>query len=404
MPVRCIAVSADGSLVAAGQENGRIVVWSPASGHKVAALDNSRNRLNCLSFGRDVRRPEPTGPGPEVPHWLLAAGDSGGTVTVWDLTRREIGSYCLGSNYDVYAMAFSPDGATIASCGRGLKLWDLRHGRTLLDSTSNAQQFSLAFAPDGQRLALGSWVGFGPGGVEVKELDNGRGIQTLYGLRGQFAQMCFSPDGRRVAGLSATFEVAVWDRRTGKLLRLLDAPVGLFADNAGLAFSADGRRFALAAGERATLWDIETGAVLGMWRLPGGLADRLAFDGSDRLRLLRSETKSGRVPPVTAYHPKDHPRVLRLRRLTVPDRMEVVREIGDFNLHIYYADAAPDGSTFVYEGVGGAAGGLMSRSIKAFDGATGRELWSVPVGPQSHSGTLLVRPEQPCREARPPPR
>ena len=126
--------------------------------------------------------------------------------------------------------------------------------------------------PDGRRLALGAWTGFGPGGVEVWELDNGRGIQTLYGLRGQVAWTCFSPDGRRVAGLSQTFEVGVWDRETGKLLRLLDAPVGLFADNAGLAFSADGRRFALAAGERATLWDVETGAVLGSWKLPGGLA------------------------------------------------------------------------------------------------------------------------------------
>ena len=86
------------------------------------------------------------------------------------------------------------------------------------------------------------------------------------------------------------------------------------------------------SGERATLWDVETGAVLGSWKLPGGLCDKLAFEGPDRLRLLRSETKSGRVPPTSGYHSKEHPRVLRLRRLTVPDRMEVVREIDDFNI------------------------------------------------------------------------
>ena len=45
IPVRCIAVSLDGSLVAAGQETGRIDVWSPASGRTVATLDNGRNRL-----------------------------------------------------------------------------------------------------------------------------------------------------------------------------------------------------------------------------------------------------------------------------------------------------------------------------------------------------------------------
>jgi len=398
IPVRCIAVSPDGSLVAAGQETGRIIVWSPATGRTVATLDNGRNRLNCLSFGRDVRRTEPTGPGPDAPHWLLAAGDSGGTVTVWDLTRREIGSYCLGSTYDVYAVAFSPDGATLASCGRyAAKLWDLRCGRTLLDLSANgafsgAYQLSLAFVPDGRRLARGAWPAFGPGGVEVWELDNGRGIQTLHGLRGQVEWTCFSPDGHRLAGLSQTFEAGVWDRETGNLLRLFDAPVGLFADNAGLAFSADGRRFALASGERATLWDVETGAVLGSWTLPGGLCDRLAFEGPDRLRLLRSETKSGRVPPTSGYHPKDHPRVLRLRRLTVPDRIVVVREIDDFNLHVFSAAVSPDGSTFVAEGLGRAAEGSVSRSLKALDGATGRELWSVPVLSKINSASVSIDP------------
>ncbi len=396
IPVHCIAVSPDGSLVAAGQETSRIIVWTPESGRKVAMLDNGRNRLNCLSFGRDVRRPEPTGPGLDTPHWLLAAGDSGGTVTVWDLTRREVGSYCLGSQYDVYAVTFSPNGATLASCGRDrARLWDLRSGRTLLDtsrSISSSASYGLAFVPDGRRLALGAYTEFNPGGVEVWELDNGRGIKTLHGPRGQVAWTCFSPDGRRVAALSQTFEAGVWDRETGNLLRLFDAPVGLFADNADLAFSADGRRFALASGERATLWDVDTGAVLGSWTLPGGLCDRLAFEGLDRLRLLRSETKSGRVPPTGGYHPKDHPRVLRLRRLSVSDRMEVVREIDDFNTHVFGDAVTPDGSTFVAEGQGGAAGGTVSRSLKAFDGATGRELWSVPVLSRGDGANFKIDP------------
>jgi hypothetical protein len=228
--------------------------------------------------------------------------------------------------------------------------------------------------------------------VEVWDLDNGRGIQTLYGPRGQIDWTAFSPDGGRIAGLSHTFEIGVWDRASGRLLRLLEAPVGYLADNAGLALSTDGRRLALASGERATLWDVETGAVLGSWTLPGGLCDKLAFEGPDRLRLLRNETRSGRVPPTAGYHPKDHPRVLRLRRLTIPDRIEVLREIGEFNLNVYHADVTWDGSTFVAEGIGGIADGPPSRSFKAFDGATGRELWSVPVLSRADGAFFRIDP------------
>ena len=393
--VRCIAVSLDGSLVAAAQETGQIVVWSPTTGRTIVTLDNGRNRLNCLSFGRDVRRPEPTAPGPGTPHWLLAAGDSGGTVTVWDVTRHRIASYCLGSNYDVYAVAFSPDGETLASCGRAAaKLWDLRYGRTLIDiGATSAYQLSLAFEPGSRRLAVGAWSMFGPGGVGVWDLDNGRGVRTLYGLRGQVDSTGFSPDGRRVAALSQAFEAGVWDVETGKLLRLLDVPMGLFADNAGLAFSSDGRRFAVVSGERATLWDVETGVVLGSWTLPGAIGDRLAFDGLDRLRLFRCETKTGRVPPTLGYDWKIHPRVLRLRRLTVPDRIEVVREIDDFNIHLYGAAVTPDGSTFLAEGTGSTAGGAVSRSFKAFDGATGRDFWSAPVLSKNSSAIVMIDPD-----------
>ena len=139
---------------------------------------------------------------------------------------------------------------------------------------------ALAFSPDGTRLAVGSRTAHGdPGGVDVYQLEEGRGIRTFRGLRGPVPKTIFSPDGRLIAGLSQDWQVAIWDQASGQLRITLDVPQGLVADNSGLAFSPDSKRFAFSAGRQAKLWDVETGKELGVWPLPEGLQDTLAFRG-----------------------------------------------------------------------------------------------------------------------------
>ena len=66
-------------------------------------------------------------------------------------------------------------------------------------------------------------------------------------------------------------QVAIWDRDSGKLHITLDVPQGLVADNSGLAFSPDGRRFAFSAGHQAKLWDLDTGKQMRAWSFPEGM-------------------------------------------------------------------------------------------------------------------------------------
>jgi WD40 repeat protein len=172
--------------------------------------------------------------------------------------------------------------------------------------------------------------------------------------------------------------VAIWERASGRLIRVLDAPRGLYADNAGLAFSPDGRRFAFAAGHEARMWDVETGEKVGSWTLPEGFTDTLAFRGPDRLLLLRTETRDGKGFPYRfdpANHPSVRPRAEVLRDLLGKDPAEPIRVIEDFNWEVRRIDAAPDGSRFVIEGVSGPEG--KTRTINAYD-ATGARLWALP--------------------------
>ena len=117
-----VAFSPDGSLLAAGDEEGRIQVIWLKTGKLLTTLQAGRTTIYCLAFARDRRRtatPDVAGRDgrPILPQntdgqgWLLAAGDAGGTVTVWDVGLRIPRSYCRGSPYHVFAVTFSPDGA-----------------------------------------------------------------------------------------------------------------------------------------------------------------------------------------------------------------------------------------------------------------------------------------------------
>ncbi len=65
--VSVVALSPDGTLFAAGDEDGRIAIWPLPEGEPVAILEGRRNRVNCLLFGPDPLRrndaPRPGTPG-----------------------------------------------------------------------------------------------------------------------------------------------------------------------------------------------------------------------------------------------------------------------------------------------------------------------------------------------------
>jgi eukaryotic-like serine/threonine-protein kinase len=375
----CVAISPDRSLVAAGDEAGRITVWSLSNGRVEAVHRSGQSSIHCLAFGANrhsTRRDEParTGAG-----WLLAAGDAGGTITVWDLGSGIPRSYCRGSYHDIYSVVFSPDATTLASAGRhNTQLWDSTTGRPLLEVPDGDYTKGLAFSPDGRRLAVANsrWRG-----VVVLEVDFGRGIQSLRGLKAQVARVIFSADGRQIAALSHDWRIAIWDAGAGQLTHSFDAPKGLVADNAALAFSADGRRFAVASGgvtsSAATMWDLDSGRDVTTWRLPPGLVDSLAFQPSGNLLSCRCETRDSRRGPFSDAKPREYPRVCRVRNLTGPAPTTPLAEFDEFNWAVDTIVAPQDGAFFVVVGRGGPDGSRVLN--KVVDGATGNLIGVIPM-------------------------
>jgi serine/threonine protein kinase/WD40 repeat protein len=374
-----VALTEGGTMVAAGFEEGTIAAWTVPDGAAIGPIVAGHNRINCVQFGRDPRRRLADGvKAPPGAGWLLAAGDAGSDVTVWDLRNRVLLSRCRGSVYQVFSLAFSPDGMTLASGGRNeAKLWDLATGRLLLDLREGNYLHALAFSPDGQRLAV-AWDNpvNATHGVSIWVLEDGRGIHTLRGPGSHVEKLVFSLDGARLAALTQAWQVGVWDRRDGRLLRLLDVPPAHFIDNAGMAFSADGRQFAFSAGHEARLWDLETGAQIGIWSLPEGLQDQVHFREPGRILLGRCETKDGRGSPFGNHPSKDYPRVYVIRELSGREAARMLARIEDFSTHIYGAALSADGTSLALEGIS-IVQGKPVRSVGIYDAATGRAQWPI---------------------------
>jgi serine/threonine protein kinase/WD40 repeat protein len=380
-PARSLAFAPDGSLLAAGDEQGRITVWELARGERVARLSANPLPIHALALGRTRLRRDGA-----APDWLLAAGEHGGTVTVWDLRTQLPRAFCRGSHHAVAAVAFSPDGATLVSAARHrARLWDALTGRLLLELPAAYVLTEVAFAPDGKRLAASAIPAFGDAGrVLLWDLEEARGVQTLRGLTAQVTLVRFSPDGHLVGALSQEWQLGVWETHSGRLLHVFQTPRGITADNAAFAVDSKGRLLAFATWQSARLWDLRAGQLLRSWTLPPGLVDQLAFAGG-KLLLFRAESRDGKAAPFGDSW-QDNPRVCRIRNLLGPDPLKPLAERTDFGRYVFTAEAAPDGSFFVAEGYGGPQG--KDRAIKAFAGLTGKVIWEVR-SQRSAAGSLL---------------
>jgi WD40 repeat protein len=269
-------LSPDGKHLAGTDGGSEVKVWDTQTGRETLTLKGHTGRVQRVAFSPDGRR------------LVSAAADR--TVKVWDAQTGEEQLTFKGHAGPVDdrdsvrggmgPVAFSPDGRRVASgrsvgVGTGtrtawpaeVKVWDVQTGREVVTYRQNVGAIrSVAFSPDGKRLASAAGTWWPGGGIaEIKVWDAETG-QELHTLPSGGTSVAFSPDGRRIAGAGddpgdrpGSGEVKVWDAETGRELLTLQGHTSRVSD---VAFSPDGQRLASAGGEEVRVWDAQTGQQL----------------------------------------------------------------------------------------------------------------------------------------------
>jgi WD40 repeat protein len=257
--LRTVALSPDGTTLAAGGLGGVICVWDRATRQERLRLFLRREDHDEWRMHEALARVGPVEPiflkgisalafGPDG---RMLAATNGQVAKVWDTTTgRELWTLDGGPD-GASCLAFSPDGSTFAVGGRRrLELWDVRTWQRRLNLGGPSTWVScLAFTADGTSLAGGdNWQ------IKLWDPTTGRVKRILPGSPASIVALAFTPDGRTLASANPNGTVRLWQLGTGQELYSLEKPESTVNS---LAFSPDGQ--ILAAGGDHGVW---------LWRAP----------------------------------------------------------------------------------------------------------------------------------------
>ncbi len=285
--VERVAFSPNGKLVALGDSNSQVAVYVPeGKGNQLAmsvqgvdlgevmGVGFSADSGSVFTCGRDGKARLTAGPSPD--------GTSVGN------TATKLRDF-LGHDKAVTGLAVTSDGKFLVTSGedKTVRVWDVTSGKSLRSFQGHmTKATAVAVRGDGRQVASAS----DDGAVRVWDLNTTDEHRALTESKESLWAVAIAPNGKRVASAGADKKIRVYELETGKLEATLDAGAAMTS----LVFLPDSNLLVAGGGDKVVkVWDV-TGKKVEK-ELPGHALAVLALGASDDGKLVVSGSADSSV-------------------------------------------------------------------------------------------------------------
>ncbi|EUC54453.1 vegetative incompatibility protein HET-E-1, putative, partial [Rhizoctonia solani AG-3 Rhs1AP] len=279
-----VAISPDSTYIAAGLSGGTIQIWDVTSGKAISELSTgSKSRVNMLTYSADgTRIISHSESNLEMTERLLCLFDARNTSAPLNANAS------LGHTEPISSIDISPNGERIVSgSGDTICVWDPITGQLVLGPLTGHTDYVyiVRYSPVGSRFlscsednTLRQWDAQTGDGLVVKNpiVD-----------KTSFISAAYSPDGNHIATISYDAIVCVWSSKTGEqILGLMQGE----EEGLSIQFSTDGATLLTSWSDGAVrIWDMQSGQLVSSIPSQVGLSLVASAFSPDGLRNVIAE-------------------------------------------------------------------------------------------------------------------